>query len=1029
MSLWSAGKAILIALLELRRRLTTQDVASLVPLLELEEPHLATGRLLAQTFPGLPFTSLAIFVNVQTKMHTDIYNAPFDNLAIGLSNFTHGEIWCERSSGTVERLVKGVPTKGVLLDVTQRPCILPAHACFHATEAWEGNRVVLIGFSVRHIGNLPLEQLQLLRDLGFQLPSTPVAQGEKGAVGGQSVADTPSGPVIRDPGSSSAVSHPRASQSGADTPSGPVIRDPVDHSALGAMDLMTLGCEFQSAEGLIVVSDSESDKEVSAAASLGPVPPASPVEHGFPKLADGVGLDTRATAAGVEPFDPFTSRAFGQPLTCRHAKEPHEFVDGLGLCSPGRWRPEQRGMLCSWGELCHAEGLQRCIRNFVLSELDDVKTMSFKLAVGRIESSPFKPESMQRLREELASLTPDPQLSLTVPERQPFYLHLLAQSLRELGDPDWAILTQGEECFAQGVPLGDVSPLGRVPQVFRARVKERRLDESEYNPDMVNYSSAELSGDQLEEHFRKEESLGRMYPSTEAAIAEEFGAGKLLVSAMGALQKPNGDVRPLHDGTHGVRLNNSIKVLDRLEVPGPDEILECVAVSQEAHEAVFGISADISSAHRLVLIRKSDWPKLGCRARSQDRVMWLNTVGTFGISSAAYWWCRLFGCIGRWVVRLMMSLWAMQMIYVDDLHLVAAGPQKYLVLWMMIAAYEAIGTPFAYHKFKGGLRIDFIGYHLSYDSWSAGLSEKRCRWVVDWIDRAEANGWMVLGRHFIELTGRLTFVGQVLRWMKPFLSPLHSWAAVLARGTVARMPLLVHVALVYIRSQLCKGRRLLQPALAQAAKPKQAFRTDAKCADGYVVLGGWALPETGGTENAPWFSLKIFPKDAPWLFKEDGSSQWASTSAEFLGTMAALKAFGWLEAGEQGRDWTTLIYAGTDNLSNPQALKKGGSVSWPLMGLMMQMADVLIDIGGKLRLHWRPREENQEADNLTNEVFDGFDANRRVALGLGDLPLDLFLSLQSAYADFDQKRKDFKMVNPVKTRTPKKIKLSEKTAW
>eukprot|EP00439_Symbiodinium_sp_Y106_P020386 s13841_g2.t1 len=134
----------------------------------------------------------------------------------------------------------------------------------------------------------------------------------------------------------------------------------------------------------------------------------------------------------------------------------------------------------------------------------------------------------------------------------------------------------------------------------------------------------------------------------------------------------------------------------------------------------------------------------------------------------------------------MMSLWAMQMIYVDDLHLVAAGPQKYLVIWMMIAALEAVGTPFAvaagpqkylviwmmiaaleavgtpfaYHKFRGGLRIDFIGYHLSYDCWAAGLSQKRCEWVTDWIDRAEANGWMVLGRHFIELVGRLTFVGQ-----------------------------------------------------------------------------------------------------------------------------------------------------------------------------------------------------------------------------------------------------------------------------
>eukprot|EP00439_Symbiodinium_sp_Y106_P035443 s4618_g4.t1 len=85
---------------------------------------------------------------------------------------------------------------------------------------------------------------------------------------------------------------------------------------------------------------------------------------------------------------------------------------------------------------------------------------------------------------------------MTVPAGQPFYLHLLSQSLRELGDPDWAILTQGEECFARGVPLGDERPLERVPQVFRARVKERRLDESAYNADMDNYSSAELSGDQ-----------------------------------------------------------------------------------------------------------------------------------------------------------------------------------------------------------------------------------------------------------------------------------------------------------------------------------------------------------------------------------------------------------------------------------------------------------------------------------------------------------------------------------------------------
>ena len=1042
-------------------------------------------------------------------MHRDSYNDAFPNLVVALSNFTHGEIWQEDPSGPVQRSVQGRPRAGVLLDVAQAPVVLHAHSSFHATEPWEGNRIVLVGFSVRHVQDLPPEHQLLLTNLGFRwqhssvtpgaqgvassfpqgaassvpfTPQAPMATG-KDASTGEPVARSPqeSGPAGKRTASSETVARsPQESGSrGKRTASGETVaRSPQESGsrgkrtasgetvarslpqppavgstelmtslpqppAVGSTELMTTGVEFQNAEGLVVVSDSDSEEQGKlSAVGSSPRLPASPSGPGLGSSADGLGPvpssprikglpspDPSVDEPYVEPFDPATSRAFGQPLVCRHAKEYHEFVDGLGLCSPGRWRPEQRGRLCSWHESNHAEGLQRVVRNFVLSEVGDVKLMTFKLAAGRIESSPFRPEAMQRLREELASLTQDPALSMTVPARQPFYLHLLSQSLRELGDPDWAILTQGEECFARGVPLGDERPLERVPQVFRARVKERRLDESAYNPDMDNYSSAELSGDQLEAHFRKEEALGRMVPSTESAIAEEFGPNKLLISAMGAIEKPNGDIRPIHDGTHGVHLNGSIRVLDRLEVPGPDEILECVAISQETREAVFGISADISSAHRLVSIRRVDWPKLGSRARSSDRVVWMNTVGTFGISSAAYWWSRLFGCVGRWVLRLMMSLWAMQMIYVDDLHLVAAGPQKYLVIWMMIAALEAVGTPFAYHKFRGGLRIDFIGYHLSYDCWAAGLSQKRCEWVTDWIDRAEANGWMVLGRHFIELVGRLTFVGQVLRWMKPFLSPLHSWAAVLARGTVARMPLLVHVSLLYIRQQLRKGRRLLQPAMTQRPKAQQSFRTDAKCAEGLVVLGGWDLSAGHETSGAPWFCLKLLPGDAPWLFKEDGSSQWASTAAEFLGTMVALKAFGWLESGAQAREWTTLIYAGTDNRANPQALRKGGSVTWPLMGLMMQMADSLIDIGGKLCLEWRPREENQEADDLTNEIFDCFDPRKRVVIQLGDIPLELFLSLQNAYTEFDQKRKEFKMVNPRRVRTSKKVKLSEKTPW
>ena len=67
----------------------------------------------------------------------------------------------------------------------------------------------------------------------------------------------------------------------------------------------------------------------------------------------------------------------------------------------------------------------------------------------------------------------------------------------------------------------------------------------------------------------------------------------------------------------------------------------------------------------------------------------------------------------------------------------------------------------------------------------------------------------------------------------------------------------------------------------------QAFRSDAKCAPGRIVLGGWSL--AGGTDPsiAAWFSVEVLPADLPCLFKEDGSSQWASTAAEMLASYMA----------------------------------------------------------------------------------------------------------------------------------------------
>ena len=346
------------------------------------------------------------------------------------------------------------------------------------------------------------------------------------------------------------------------------------------------------------------------------------------------------------PFDAKTSACFGQPMVCAYRGWNKEFTDGFGLCSPGRWHHKARGRLHDVGAKTLASKIKTLVHAFLQEQLGDVRQAMFKLALGRFESSPWSSGGLERLRRDVAALLAQPDDALVRAQGQPFFLSMLAQGLREFKDPDWEILVQAEDSFSTGVPVGYKHVLSRTPQVFRKRLKFRKLDQTPFEAVMANYSSAELSSDQLAEKFRKDEVAGW---TTLGAARQEYGHDRVLVAAMGAIQKPDGSVRPLHDGTHGVNLNNSIRIEDRPEVPGPAEVLELVRMAKESGESVFCICADISHAHRRVLIRASDWGLLGCRAKTGDATLWLNKVGTFGVSSAAYWWTRLFGCVGRLV--------------------------------------------------------------------------------------------------------------------------------------------------------------------------------------------------------------------------------------------------------------------------------------------------------------------------------------------------------------------------------------------
>ena len=202
----------------------------------------------------------------------------------------------------------------------------------------------------------------------------------------------------------------------------------------------------------------------------------------------------------------------------------------------------------------------------------------------------------------------------------------------------------------------------------------------------------------------------------------------------------------------------------------------------------------------------------------------------------------------------------------------------------------------------------------------------------------------------------------------------------------------------------------------------EQFRTDAKCTDDYIVLGGWEL------KSKRWFSLRLTRKEVPYLFKPcGGGSQWASTSAELLASLAALHAFGWLTVASTRRTMALSLCGGTDNLANDSLSTKRSTTKWPLMLINMQLSAALSKARLNLRLRWRPREENVEADQLTNEIFEGFSPSLRVPLSFEDVDVRLVEELWETKLQFDAARQESK--DSKKVVDGSKKRKFEKSEW
>ena len=335
------------------------------------------------------------------------------------------------------------------------------------------------------------------------------------------------------------------------------------------------------------------------------------------------------------------------------------------------------------------------------------------------------------------------------------------------------------------------------------------------------------------------------------------------------------------------------------------------------------------------------------------------------------------------------------------------------VIPALLALFVSFGMDQKWDKIRGGVQFQWIGYWLTPDGHRIGISEKRKNWVIRWITEVLEGKKTV--SDFDSAVGRLSFVCSAIIYDRPFLAPLFSHAAAVRRRTgrkadTASLPPYIRFILDFLRPRLmarhtihcCLGKVDLGEAVEQ-------FRTDAKAEGDKVTIGGYQSFAAAGHEiphgRAKWFFLRLTRTTAPWAFRK-GEPFRTIASLELLGSLMGLILLLDGEEDPDTRNTARLSVSGlTDNAGNRCALARLLTTKWPLMAFVAELAVQIETKRIQLDVSWAPRDQNTEADAITNGDWSWLRKENQVAKDLSKLPFivlhDLLVRGEQHYNDCD----------------------------
>ena len=184
---------------------------------------------------------------------------------------------------------------------------------------------------------------------------------------------------------------------------------------------------------------------------------------------------------------------------------------------------------------------------------------------------------------------------------------------------------------------------------------------------------------------------------------------------------------------------------------------------------------------------------------------------------------------------------------------------------------------------------------------------------------------------------------------------------------------------------------------------------DAKAAGDEVAVGGWVSRGGQRCRDARWFAVRLNRQNAPWAFAR-GEPFRVIASLELLGVLVGLMVLTPEDEFVRGAQSTGLVTLSclTDNQGNSYLLDKLMTTKYPLGVILIELAWQCARRRVALRAEWVPRLQNEEADALTNGVYDAFDESKRVDVNLDTLQFgvlrDLLATGESYFAALEEAR-------------------------